>query len=708
MPTKILVVEDESIVALDLQQRLITLGYDVPCVAATHDQTLNAVAETTPDIVLMDINIAGEIDGIDTAAELKTPVIYLTAYAEEKTLQRAKITRPYGYLIKPFSEKELHSTIQMALERHNYELQLKNKAAQLANVYTHLSVENEELMSTANELHSGKKRLELTLSSIEDGVITTDNQGNVTYLNPTAEQKTGWSSAQAVGQPISKILVLANEETQVLELSQIEQILFSKINAESSSRYNLYSRQGVISSIEHSVALMHDAEKNVVGVVLVFRDVSVARRQAKELAYLATHDDLTGLVNRSEFNKRLIKAIEKSQLLGFQHTVAYLDLDQFKIINDTCGHLAGDELLRQVVGLFCMVLRPSDTLARLGGDEFGLLIESCTPQFAQQLAENLRRAVSNFQFVWEDKTFPISVSIGLVSFGGKQAQAHNANEILRLADSACYIAKNQGRNRIHVYDADNSHLKKHPGQIDWNAKIYDAIKENRLVLYAQKIMTIRREPSRREHLEVLVRMIDRKNHVIDPIAFIPAAERHGLMPAIDRWVILTTFHHIAQLDQAAGLLFSINLSGASLNDPNCLNFILDHLNFWGISGQNICFEINETAAISNLLNARAFITKLQYSGIRFALDDFGSGMYSFSHLKQLPVNFLKIDGSFVKNMVNDDVDAAMVESINRIGHVLGMETIAEFVENDETILKLREMGVDFAQGYSIGQPVPLL
>ena len=707
MPTKVLIVEDESIVALDLQQRLVSLGYEVPRVAATHDQTLNAIKDTTPDIVLMDINISGDIDGIDTAAEINTPVIYLTAYSEEKTLQRAKNTRPFGYLIKPFSEKELHTTIQMALERHNYELQLKNKAAQLATVYAHLTVENKELTSNANELLLGKQHLEMTLNSIEDGVITTDDQGYVTYLNPTAEQKTGWNLDQAIGQPISKILVLANEETQVLELSQIEQILFSKINTDPSIRYNLFSKQGVVSSIEHSVALMHDADKNIVGVVLVFHDVSIARRQAKELTYQATHDDLTGLVNRSEFNKRLIKAIEKSELLEFQHTVAYLDLDQFKVINDTCGHLAGDELLRQVVGIFCMALRESDTLARLGGDEFGLLIESCTPQFAQQIAENLRRAVSSFQFTWEGETFPTSVSIGLVNFGGKGTQAYNATDILRLADSACYIAKDQGRNRIHVYHAENNDINKQPEEIDWQAKIYSAIKENRLVLYTQKIVAIRSEPCRDDHVEILVRMIDDKNHVIDPMAFIPAAERYGLMPAIDRWVILTAFHHIAQRRQAVGTLFSINLSAASLNDHNCLNFILDHLNFWGINGRNICFEITETAAISNLLNARAFILKLQYNGFKFALDEFGSGMYSFSCLKHLPVNFLKIDGSFVKNIVNDEVDAAMVESINKISHVLGIETIAEFVENDETLLKLREIGVDFTQGYCIGQPVPL-
>ncbi len=707
MPTKILIVEDESIVALDLQRRLIALGYVVPRVAASHEQALKAVSEIEPDIVLMDINISGNIDGIDTAAKIHIPVIYLTAYSEEKTLERAKATKPYGYLIKPFSERELHATIQMALERRLVELRLENSEEQLAIAYANMEVGKRELEIRATELFQEKQRLEVTLNSIGDGVITTDKHGNITYLNPVAEEKTGWSMTEAIGQPISRILILINEDTRESTLSPIERVLQTGKITGLSERSALIDKQGAICSIEDSAAPMRDRDNKIVGAVLVFHDVSDARRLAEEMTYHATHDALTGLVNRSEFDRRLQKAIESAAQHGHQHALAYLDLDQFKIVNDTCGHSSGDELLRQITGLLRLGLRANDTLARLGGDEFGVLLESCPPFFALQIAENLRNIIGDFHFVWEKKTFPISVSIGLVNFGSNGPEHLEGAEILRIADAACYTAKDLGRNRIHIYLADDSAMNKRHGEMDWYTRLYSAITQNRLVLYTQNIVSLTGQDHYHDHVEILLRLINEEGNIVPPMAFIPAAERYGLMPEIDRWVIRTAFAHIAGLEHGTSSLFSINLSGASLNDEKTLSFIFEQLTTSGVYAENICFEITETAAIINLLNARAFIIALRSKGCKFSLDDFGSGMSSFSYLKHLPVDFLKIDGCFITDIVNDNVDAAMVDAINNIGHVMGLQTIAEFVENERILIKLREIGVDYAQGYGVGYPVPI-
>ncbi|MCX7220446.1 MAG: EAL domain-containing protein [Burkholderiales bacterium] len=712
MPSRVLIVEDEGIVALDLQRRLVRLGYEVPKVASSHDQAIKAVSETMPHIVLMDINISGDIDGIDTAAKLDIPVIFLTAYSEEKTLERAKATKPYGFLVKPFSERELHATIQMALERHGVETRLKISENLLAVAYAKMAVSKRELEFRAAQLFEERQRLEVTLNSIGDGVITTDRYGNVTYLNPVAEEKTGWAMADACGQPVSKILVLLHGETGKPSQLPIEICLRTGEISGVAQQSGLVSKQGGNYSIENSTAPMRDSDNNIIGAVLVFHDVSDARQLAEKMTYQATHDALTDLVNRREFERRLENAIQSTITQGHQHALAYLDLDQFKIVNDTCGHSAGDELLRQITGLLRLSLRANDMLARLGGDEFGVLLESCPPQIASQIAENLRNVICDFHFVWDDKTFPISVSIGLVSFGGPDTECMSLSEILSIADSACYTAKDLGRNRIHVYQADDSAMNKRHGEMDWYTKIFKAIEQNRLVLYVQKILALKNvdkaDENYYEHVEMLIRLVNEAGDIIPPMAFIPAAERYGLMPEIDRWVIRTAFSHIASLAHGASSLFAINLSGASLNDEKTLPYIYAQLASSGISAKSICFEITETAAIANLLNARAFIIALKARGCKFALDDFGSGMSSFAYLKHLPVDFLKIDGCFVKGIATDTVDAAMVAAINDIGHVMGLKTIAEFAENTEILEQLKQRGVDFAQGYGVGYPTPMI
>ncbi|MFA9275196.1 MAG: EAL domain-containing protein [Candidatus Aquirickettsiella gammari] len=708
MLSKVLIVEDESIVALDLQRRLMRLGYDVPRVAASCEQALQAIHDTLPNIVLMDINISGDIDGIDTAAKIDLPVIFLTAYSEESTLQRAKESKPYGYLVKPFSERELHATIQMALERYQVENRLKMSENLLSVAYARMESAKRDLETHAVELFKEKQHLEVTLNSIGDGVITTDKLGNITYLNPVAEKKTGWSCAEAIGMSVTKILVLVDEETNVATPSPIEHTLRTGQTSGLAHQSALLHRNGEKNSIEDSTAPMYDRNNQIIGAVMVFHDISETRRLADEMTYQATHDALTDLVNRREFEKRLEKVVQGTLLHEQQHAVAYLDLDQFKIVNDTCGHNAGDELLRQITSLLRLALRANDTLARLGGDEFGVLLESCPPHISIQIAEKLRNIVSDFHFSWDGKTFPISVSIGLVNFGGIETERQSIHEILHFADSACYTAKDLGRNRIHTYRSEDNAIPQRHGELDWYTKIRSALTENRLVLYSQTIKPLQQTKPNHTHAEILLRIVNQDGKIIPPMAFIPAAERYGLMPEIDRWVVKNSFDYIAKLSAPENSLFSINLSGGSLNDEKALSYICEQLTSSGARPESICFEITETAAIANLMNARAFILTLKEKGCQFALDDFGSGMSSFAYLKHLPVDYLKIDGCFVKDIISDTVDAAMVDAINQIAHVMGLKTIAEFAETQLIVDLLRSMGVDYAQGYGVDHPTPLL
>ncbi len=514
--------------------------------------------------------------------------------------------------------------------------------------------------------------------------------------------------SEAYGQSISIIFVLQNHELPGNVMSSIEHVVFSGKETICTNRCSLICKNGNIYSIEDCAAPLHDLESKMFGAVLIFHDVSDARRHADEMTFQATHDPLTGLVNRGEFERRIQKAIDNTGDLGNQHALAYLDLDKFKIVNDTCGHAAGDELLKQITGLLRVVLRANDTLARLGGDEFGVLLESCPPYFAIQVAENLRSIIGDFHFSWEDQVFSIGVSIGLVNFGGNDPQQFGCDELLRTADTACYAAKDLGRNRIHIFEPNDEAVNRRFGEIDWYSKICSAIAGNRLVLYSQKILSINGFHAYHEHVEFLVRIAAKDGTIVPPMAFIPTAERYGLMPEIDRKVVQMAFNYISCQENAATSLFSINLSGATLNDERALQYIFDQMATSAIPPECICFEITETAAITNLLNARAFIVTLRKKGCKFALDDFGSGMSSFAYLKHLPIDFLKIDGAFVKDIVRDSIDAAMVESINNIGHVMGLKTIAEFVENDAILEKLQLMGVDYVQGFGIGRPEPLV
>lgn len=434
-------------------------------------------------------------------------------------------------------------------------------------------------------------------------------------------------------------------------------------------------------------------------------DITERKRSEDQLHFLARHDPLTGLVNRREFEHRLDLALSEAHRDGVRHSLLFMDLDQFKLVNDTCGHIAGDELLRQVTLQIQQQMRSGDTLARMGGDEFGVLLEGCSGANALHVANKIRTTIQDFRFVWDNKVFTLGVSIGLVPIND---QVESVKALLSLADAACYAAKDAGRNRVHEYDPSDTELASQQSQMQWAARINQALDANDFVLYMQPI-TKANDPARTPlHYEVLIRMRTQEGLVF-PGAFLPAAERYNLMPALDRWVIRHMFEWMAahQDKVAEWEVCAINLSGLTLGDEDFPVFLRQQFAQHQIPHHKICFEITETIAVINLANTIRFMDEFKAIGCRFSLDDFGSGFSSYGYLKNLPVDYLKIDGTFVKDIESDAIDFAMVESINRIGHVMGKKTIAEFVENDVILDMLNSIGVDYVQGFGIYKPLPL-
>lgn len=551
-------------------------------------------------------------------------------------------------------------------------------------------------------LHAEKTRLHVTLESIADGVITTDRQCTVTYMNPVAEQLTGWTQAEAMGRPLDEVYVLHDESSGQILCGETDMCLVQGTVRFNEDHIVLHPRHGGKLAVQSSTAPMRDENGDINGAVVVFHNVAEAREMARKLHHQATHDVLTGLVNRAEFEHRL-GVLHAAQT---DHALLFIDLDRFKIVNDTAGHIAGDALLKQVALLLRDCVRKSDIVARLGGDEFAILLDKCNREQALGIAEKIRTAIEHFVFGWEDRTFKIGTSIGLVH---NHERLYTYAELMRAGDIACYAAKDMGRNRIHLYTEDDAELTRRHGEVEWVARINDALDNDRFVLHVQRI-----EPflahRHRVHYEVLLRMRGEDGQLHPPGMFIPAAERYGLMPKLDLWVLNHVFNNENVLRCLAvenRITLNINLSGTTLNDDKYIQHIHALYKQHGLPPKAICFEITETAAIANLAATAKFMRDLKQRGCQFALDDFGSGVSSFAYLSNLPVDHVKIDGGFVRDMAENPVHRAMVHAINEIGHVMGLKTVAEFVENSRIHSLLYGMGVDYAQGYYLHRPEPL-
>ena len=544
----------------------------------------------------------------------------------------------------------------------------------------------------------------LALNSLAEAIITTDAEGRITYMNRAAELLSGGVAEQVAGKPLEDIIGLVDETDRRLLADPVKQALTSGAPVNLSRRALLVSRaNGSERSIELSASPIRNEATELVGAVVLLHDVTELRGLARQMSYQATHDALTGLVNRREFERRLEESIESGHRGDGQHVLCYLDLDRFKVVNDTSGHLAGDSMLREVAKVLRDAVRDSDTVGRLGGDEFGMLLMGCPLEKARQIADDVCRAVGDYRFVWKDKIFNIGVSIGLVEISRESGALE---ELLAAADSACYVAKKQGSGRVVVYSARDEALARHTGEIQWLQRLQSALKDNRFQLYHQPIVPAYGVDGGGPAMEVLVRLQDEAGHEVPPSEFVKAAERYRLMGLVDRWVVQTTLAALGRgaIPVPSNRSVAINISGQTLSDVQFLEFVVECLDSTGVNPQQVCFEITESAVVANLDHARRFVGVLHGMGCQFALDDFGSGVGSFSNLKNLPMDYLKIDGSFMRNLEKDSVNQAMVTAMIKLARTLNFKVIAEQVEDIATLDTARRMGVDYVQGYAVGRP----
>jgi len=544
---------------------------------------------------------------------------------------------------------------------------------------------------------------QVTLQSIGDAVITTDAKGNINYLNPLAEKMTGWTMQEASGKPLSDVFIVSDELSSNTLQASIDDAVMQKVPLSIVNEARLDNSSGKRIAIDFSInPILENASKRI-GSVLTFRNMNKERKLRQQLSYQASHDLLTALINRYEFEKRLQEVIDHSKKDLTTHSLFYVDLDEFKVVNDTCGHIAGDELLRQMALLLKDNLRSHDIIARLGGDEFGILLEDCKIEQAVTLADKILGAIQDLQFAWEDKTFRVGASIGVVEV---DEFSKDINHVMAIADTACYSAKDSGRNRIHIAEKDDEAIATRRGEMQWVSVITRALETDAFQLFGQKIIAID-ENTDEFGIELLLRMRHENGSLIMPDAFIPSAERYNLMVQIDRWVIRHALDWLESNKVDRLVRCAINISGQSLGDEKFLTDTKALLSSKNINCSKICFEITETAAISDLTNATRLITELKALGCRFALDDFGSGLSSFAYLKTLDVDYIKIDGMFVKDVAEDNIDKEMVNSIISIAKAMGKKTIAEYVESDAIREILKEMGVDYIQGYAVDIPVDI-
>lgn len=565
-----------------------------------------------------------------------------------------------------------------------------------------LGINVERRKRAERSLRSNQQRFRDFAESAADWFWETDSEMRFTYISRRSQEVLGVTANEILGSTIAEVY---GDET---DQEDAPARAVSEESADRSFQMQSFWRRpdGVRRVISTAGKPIHDASGHFCGFRGTSRDISDSYSLTEELGYQASHDALTNLLNRRAFEQRLQTLLSRIKEHPGEHALCYLDLDQFKVVNDTCGHVAGDELLRRLAERLQAQVRKRDTVARLGGDEFGVLLEDCPPEKAWQLVSKLHECINEFQFIWNEQSFHVGASIGLVPISSSET---TLDELLAAADRACYVAKDEGRNRIHLYRSDDVAVATRHGEIRWVSRIQRALDEDRLVICLQPIKPVKPNASMGESYEILVRLIDEKGSLVPPSAFLPAAERYNLATALDKRVFDEGLRYFtadgSRLERLSTVF--INLSSQTFGDRSFLDHVLERTDFYSMPPEKLCFEISERTAISRLEDAKEFVDELRSTGCRFALDDFGRGACSFRHLKELRVDFVKIDGSFIKNMVNDPMDLVMVRSINEIARLSNAATIAEYVESAEILAKVEELGIDFAQGYAIGRPMPI-
>jgi diguanylate cyclase (GGDEF)-like protein/PAS domain S-box-containing protein len=670
-----------------------------------------ALAETLPEVALIHTQTilfanraAGELFGIDAATLVGKQITDLLRPAYRAQMRK--------YLSASLGEDEALQPIEVQLisaddrglwvELHGRRVRYRGEEALLtvARDITHRK-------SLEASLGRGKLQARITLESIGEGVITTDRNGTIDYMNEAGEQLIGIARSAGVGKKLLDLIALVDEVDRSSLGDPVAKCLAERRRINLGRRALLLGKQAEREfSTELTASPIRGPDGQIAGCVIIFHDVTEMRGLAREMSYQASHDALTGLVNRAEFGRRLDAALDSARGEGVGHVVAYLDLDRFKLVNDSVGHIAGDNLLREIAALLKQRVRDSDTVSRVGGDEFAMLLAGCPLDKARQIADDVCTAVAGHQFSWQDRTFNVGVSIGLVEVSKDSGAAEG---VLSAADSACYIAKQQGRGRVHVYSARDEILARERGEIQWLQRLQRALKENEFELYVQPIIAVGGRKESGPAAEVLLRMRDDAGKSILPASFLGSAERYHLMSHIDRWVVQAALTAIAggAPHLPNGRTCSINLSAQTLADEDFLEFVVDVLDHTGVNPEKICFEVREAAVVSQLDHAQRFIDVLHGIGCRFALDNFGSGIGSFANLKNLSLDYLKIDGMYTRDLESDGVNREMVAAMVKLAQTLDFQVVAEQVEDQSSFEALRSLGVDFVQGYVIDRPRPL-
>ena len=619
-------------------------------------------------------------------------LIFLTSYF----LQRS-FTKPLATLA------DLSNKISKKKD-YSLRLEVKNQS-EFGQLFTGFNYMLDKIQASSNELITQKNQLQIILQSIPDGVITTDKNGLVTYMNYVAERLAGIENAQGTGQPIKKLYRLTSRVYQKPIVNPVYECLRRCRTVVAEAESDLLRSDGFNLGVKASAAPIFDANEEIVGAIAVLVDVTASRALADELNFEATHDSLTKLVNRRVFEAKLDAAILTASEHNYEHVLFYMDLDQFKIVNDSMGHAAGDQLLKEISKLLRTKIRSGDTLARLGGDEFGVILMNCPAKRALLVSEEILSLIGDYRFKRSSEIFSIGISIGMVSINSRSP---NLDQLLANADAACYQAKESGRNRVYAYEEKDEYVERRRGGMAFVARLRRFIDEEHMVLYCQKIQSLNNDQDGELRYEVLLRIKDDEKNILLPGDFMQTAERYGLIEKIDRWVVTNVIRilstnpvHLSNLHHA-----SINLSGISISNPEFLAFLREKLIHAQDVASKLCFEITETAAIGDLSAVKNLMRVIGEYGTKFALDDFGTGMSSLSYLKDLPVDYVKIDGVFIRDIENNPVDWAMVRAINQLAHVVNKKTVAEFVETQETFNMLKSINVNYAQGYLLGKPQP--